>query len=181
MAQISKSKTHGQDARFVSGYGIARRMQLDDLDAIIIKESLTNPNVSPIDIASTHGYSLSTVRRRWSRLQERFVKKKYVIDFQSLGLRTAFLTMDVHKGNVEEVTKILAQHPRILSIRHGLNSHISIMAEITFANSEELLSLITFAKDIKNVGNVGFFEILKELTTDNHGKILSAITKRSRA
>jgi len=167
MAQTNSKSKNEKDAGFARG-----KVELDNLDAIIIKELLTTPDVNPIDIASRHARPISTIRRRLAKLQERLVKKKYVIDYQSLGLRTAFLTMDVHKGNVQQVISELAKHPKMVCIRHGINSHISIMAEITFEDSQELLSILSFAKSIQNVSNVGFFEIIGEFTTNNHSRNL---------
>ena len=62
---------------------------LDSLNAKIIKELVSNPNVRSVTIASKYKAPLSTVQRRKARLENSILKKNYQINTRELGWRTA--------------------------------------------------------------------------------------------
>jgi len=64
---------------------------LDSLNAKIIKELVSNPNVRSVTIASIYKAPLSTVQRRKARLENSILRKNYQINTRELAWRTADL------------------------------------------------------------------------------------------
>lgn len=149
---------------------------LDSLNAKIIKELVSNPNVRSVTIASKYKAPLSTVQRRKARLENSILKKNYQINTRELGWRTADLFLSVEKGRSEELAKKIldsnGNNNIILntSLRIG-DPEINVSAQVLYKGSEELLEIIESVKAIPYVKNVDWSETVKVVGNNNIGML----------
>lgn len=149
---------------------------LDSLNAKIIKELVSNPNVRSVTIASKYKAPLSTVQRRKARLENSILKKNYQINTRELGWRIADLFLSVEKGRSEELAKKIldsnGNNNIILntSLRIG-NPEINVSAQVLYKGSEELLEIIESVKAIPYVKNVDWSETVKVVGSNNIGML----------
>ncbi|MGB8033728.1 MAG: Lrp/AsnC family transcriptional regulator [Nitrososphaeraceae archaeon] len=149
---------------------------LDSLNAKIIKELVSNPNVRSVTIASKYKAPLSTVQRRKARLENSILKKNYQINTRELGWRIADLFLSVEKGRSEELAKKIldsnGNNNIILntSLRIG-NPEINVSAQVLYKGSEELLEIIESVKAIPYVKNVDWSETVKVVGNNNIGML----------
>ncbi|MGA8911354.1 MAG: Lrp/AsnC family transcriptional regulator [Nitrososphaeraceae archaeon] len=149
---------------------------LDSLNAKIIKELVSNPNVRSVTIASKYKAPLSTVQRRKARLENSILKKNYQINTRELGWRTADLFLSVEKGRSEELAKKIldsnGNNNIILntSLRIG-DPEINVSAQVLYKGSEELLEIIESVKAMPYVKNVDWSETVKVVGNNNIGML----------
>ncbi|MGA7043793.1 MAG: Lrp/AsnC family transcriptional regulator [Nitrososphaeraceae archaeon] len=149
---------------------------LDSLNAKIIKELVSNPNVRSVTIASKYKAPLSTVQRRKARLENSILKKNYQINTRELGWRIADLFLSVEKGRSEELAKKIldsnGNNNIILntSLRIG-NPEINVSAQVLYKGSEELLEIIESVKAMPYVKNVDWSETVKVVGNNNIGML----------
>lgn len=149
---------------------------LDSLNAKIIKELVSNPNVRSVTIASKYKAPLSTVQRRKARLENSILKKNYQINTREMGWRTADLFLSVEKGRSEELAKKIldsnGNNNIILntSLRIG-DPEINVSAQVLYKGSEELLEIIESVKAMPYVKNVDWSETVKVVGNNNIGML----------
>ena len=137
---------------------------LDSLNIKIVRELVSDPDVSSTQIASKYDKPLSTIQRRRARLEGSLLTKSYDLDVRQLGWRTADLLVSVEKGKAEETARKLLDEQGIniisASLRIG-HPQVDIMADVFYRDSIELHSLIQRVKSMPYVTYVEWAELVK--------------------
>jgi DNA-binding Lrp family transcriptional regulator len=147
---------------------------LDDLNLLIVKEMMKDPDAKSAVIAQKYRSPLSTIQRRRTKLERTILSKKYDVDLASLGWRQADLLISVAKGDCEEVARKILDHFKnnivTTSLRIG-NPEVNIMAEAYYHSTEELHNLVEGIKSTSGVKSVDWSEMVKVVGSDKMGMV----------
>ena len=161
------SRRHTADKRPLQGddHDVQRyRRLMDKLNLNIIKELLTDPDISSTQIASKFGAPLSTIQRRRTRLERSILLKEYNINTRKLGWRTAELLIAVEKGESEDTAKLLLEDKDCnvisTSLRIG-HPQVDVMASIFYKDTQQLHRITETVKAMPYVTFVEWAEVIK--------------------
>lgn len=143
-------------------------MQLDGLDVKIVRELLVDPEVTSSKLAKKFGIPLSTIQRRKRKLEESVLKKKYVLDTQSLGWRSAEIMMSIENGKTNHMAEeLLQKFENVMSTSTRINSGANLAACISYRSSDELHELMESIRRMPSVTNIQWTEIVREVGDEN--------------
>lgn len=138
-------------------------MDVDSLDAKIIKELISNPNSSSPQVAKRLGIPLSTVQRRKTHLERSLLTRKYEINTVALGWRNAEILMLVEKGNADYVAQqLIEKFENVIGTSTRINTTSNLAAYVGFRNSDELHQLMEKLRAVPNISHLVWSEIVKE-------------------
>jgi DNA-binding Lrp family transcriptional regulator len=137
---------------------------IDSLNIKIIRELISNPDISSTEIATKFGIPLSTIQRRRAKLETSIISKTYNLDLRKLGWRMGDLLITVEKGKAEETARKLLDANRVnvimASLRIG-HPQVDIMADVFYRDSIELHELTEKVKAMPFVTFVEWAEVVK--------------------
>ena len=126
--------------------------RIDRLDEDIIQLLLKGKNSK--DIANKVKSPLSTVQRRTRKLFENeLIVSTVELNYEKLGYKRGLLHLYLSDGIVDEVGKILAERPGILSVAVHIGNS-DLVALFIYKDSKQLLETISESKKIKGVERV---------------------------
>ena len=133
---------------------------LDRLNLKIIEELLNNGEIKSSEIASKLKIPLSTIQRRRMKIEKVIFKKKYELNLNQMGFRSALIFVDVQNGRAKETGEnLLKRFDRsILRASTRINSSNNLCLEIVYNNSEDLHFLLEEIKAIPWASKVDWSE-----------------------
>ena len=154
-----------------------RQTHINELDAAIIEDLLTDAYVSSTEIAKRQNAPLSTVQRRRRTLENAVLIRRYEIDFQNNGFRIGEITVVPKKGiNKKIADEIISRYSKnISSIFVKIDSSIVLTVFVYFRTTEEIREMMEGISSISSVANVKFAEtvdIVRERTREGIAKTL---------
>ena len=143
-------------------------MQLDALDVKIVRELLVNADSSSSDMAKKFNTPLSTIQRRKARLEGSVLTKKYLVNSQDLGWRSAEIMMLIENGKANHMAQeLLQKFDNIIRTSTRINSAGNLAACVKFRSSDELHELMESIRGMPSVTNIQWTEIVREVGDDN--------------
>jgi DNA-binding Lrp family transcriptional regulator len=146
-------------------YKVRKADDLDKKDFLIVKELIKDASLSSTAISNKYHMPLSTVQRRLQRLLESGpLTMKYSLDLGSIGWRIANLFISARNGNSEKIaTLILEKFKRnIMSTSVEIGNPVgNVVAQAYFRTTEELHILLDNIKQLPEVKDVAFSELVK--------------------
>jgi DNA-binding Lrp family transcriptional regulator len=150
---------------------------IEPLNIKIMKELVSNPDLSSTDIAIKYHMPLSTIQRRRTRLESSILKKSYRINMTKIGWRTADILVAVEKGKSEQVAKQILQDEKnnviSTSLRIG-HPQIDLTARAVYRDSAALHRLIESIKAMPFVTFVEWSEEVK-VVGDNYPNVIDLV------
>ena len=119
-------------------------MNIDEIDAKILKKVLVDARLSYRGIAEQIGVSAPTVLSRINRLQEHQIIKSYsaVVDHEKLGYDlTAIIEVTAHKGKIVEVEKAISKFPNVCAV-YDITGLTDMIIVAKFRNRKELSQFV---------------------------------------
>ena len=150
---------------------------IEPLNIKIIRELISNPDLSSTDIATKYHMPLSTIQRRRTKLERSILKKTYQVDMGQLGWRTADILIAVEKGKSEQVARQILQNEKnnviSTSLRIG-HPQVDLTAKAVYRDSESLHRLVERIKALPFVTFVEWSEEVK-VVGNNYPDIIDLI------
>jgi DNA-binding Lrp family transcriptional regulator len=119
-------------------------LNIDEIDAEILKKVLVDARLSFRSIAEQIGVSAPTVLSRINRLQEHQIIKSYsaVVDHEKLGYDlTAIIEVTAHKGKIVEVEKAISKFPNVCAV-YDITGLTDMIIIAKFRNRKELSQFV---------------------------------------
>lgn len=149
---------------------VNKSMVMDDLSKNIAKELIENPELTSREIAKKVKTPLSTVQRRRKDLERLVLSRAYNVDMISFGWRIADLLIEIKQGDPYSVASdIFEQNGKNImssSLRIG-SPQISMVIQICYKSSNELLRILQNIKAIERIGRVEWSEIVQVIAKGN--------------
>lgn len=145
-------------------------LDLDSLDIKIMRELLGNPHSSSCSkIVRKFGIPYSTVQRRKTRLERIVLTRKYELNTQDLGWRSAEILMLVENGKADYMAeKLIEKFDKVTGTSTRINTKSNLAAYVSFRNSYELHELIEKIRAMPNVSNIEWSEIVRDAGNKVH-------------
>lgn len=150
---------------------------IEPLNIKIMKELVSNPDLSSTDIATKYHMPLSTIQRRRTRLERSILKKSYRINMSEIGWRTADILIAVEKGKSEQIAKQILQKEKCNVISTALrigHPQVDLAARAIYRDSEALHRLV---ENIRALPFVTFVEWSEEVKVvgDNYPNVIDLV------
>ena len=119
-------------------------MNIDELDAKILRRVLVDARLSYRNIADQIGVSAPTVLSRINKLQEYQIIKSYsaIVDHEKLGYDlTAIIEVTAHKGKIVEVEKAISRFPNVCAV-YDITGLTDMIIIAKFRNRRELSQFV---------------------------------------
>lgn len=129
-----------------------------------ILKVLLNPNgrVSSDQLAKKTGLPRSTVQRRRTMLEKRFLQLDYTLKLEELGFRRIDFLISTQYGMSVSVGENLLKRDEVVYVGRSVGQHtIDLKAELIIKSNAELLDLLEIVKAMEGVKNVEWTEIVK--------------------
>src|SRR5919106_2943013 len=115
-------------------------LNIDEVDAKILKKILLDARLSYRSIADQIGVSAPTVLSRINRLQSHQIIKSYsaIVDHEKLGYDlTAIIEVTAHKGKIVEVERAISKFPNVCTV-YDITGLTDMIIIAKFRNRKEL-------------------------------------------
>ena len=143
-------------------------VELDSIDIKIVKELMVNPDASSMKIAKKFVIPLSTIQRRRTRLERSVLSKKYVLDTESMGWRSAEILMLIENGRANQMAEeLLQKFDNIIRTSTRIDSGGNLAACVRYKSSDELHELMESIRRTPNVTNIQWTEVVRESGNEN--------------
>lgn len=143
-------------------------LELDSTDIKIVKELMVDPDVSSMKIAKKLVIPLSTIQRRKTRLERSVLRKKYVLDTESMGWRSAEILMLIENGKANHMAQeLLQKFDNIIRTSTRINSGANLAACVRYKHSNDLHELMESIRRTPNVTNIQWTEVVRETGNEN--------------
>jgi len=112
-------------------------------------------------LAKRLGVPLTTVQRRRSHLENKYLDVSYSLRLRNLGYRRIDFFLYTSGGSTSEIGRELLKHKEIVSVGRSVGEHtIDLRAEAIIKDSGQLLDLLEVMKGMPNVRDVIWSEIV---------------------
>ena len=137
---------------------------LSQLDRKLLKILLT-PNgdlKSSKSISAKLGIPVTTVRRRRKRLEDKFLKIKYVLDIEKFGWKRIDFFISIRNGMVDAVAKKLLDIDDVTYVGKSIGEHtIDLRIETIVKDNASILDHLETIKAMDGVNDVVWSEIVR--------------------
>ena len=145
----------------------SKAVVIDALSKNIAEELVKNPELSSREIANKVETPLSTVQRRRKILEKFVLSKAYNVDMSLFGWRIADLLIEIAQGEPHLVADdVIEQNDKNIisaSLRIG-SPQISMVIQICYKSSKELLQILQDIKALEGIGRVEWSEIVQVIS-----------------
>ncbi len=136
---------------------------ISDLDRKLLK-ILLSPNgdlKSTKDLSAKLGIPITTVRRRRSRLESKFLKMHYVLDIDKFGWKRVDFFISIRDGMVNAVANKMLDFDEVTYIGKSIGEHtIDLRVETILKDNASILDFLEKIKAMDGVKDVVWSEIV---------------------
>lgn len=112
-------------------------------------------------LAKKLGVPRTTIQRRRSHLESKYLDISYTLRLENLGIRRVDFFLYTAGGNTSEIGRELLKHKEIVSVGRSVGEHtIDLRAEAILKDNGQLLDLLEAIKGLPNVKDVIWSEIV---------------------
>ena len=135
---------------------------ISQIDRKILKILLApNGQKTTKSISTKLGIPVTTVRRRRKRLEAKFLKVQYVLDFEKFGWRRIDFFISIRNGMVNAVANKLMDFEDVTYVGKSIGEHtIDLRVETIVKDNAILLDLLEEIKGMDGVKDVVWSEIV---------------------
>jgi DNA-binding Lrp family transcriptional regulator len=121
-----------------------------------------NGKITSYVLALKTGLPRTTVQRRRTFLEKRFIEFSYVLKLAELGFRRVDLLIATERGKTLPVAGALLNLRSVVYVGRSVGEHtIDLRAEIIIKDNAELLDLLELVKGMEGVAEVVWSEIVQ--------------------
>jgi DNA-binding Lrp family transcriptional regulator len=127
---------------------LALQVEIDKLDAEILRSLMKDARTSFSEIGKTHGVSANTIRNRFNKMKEDGIIKGATVHVSSKSLGydcSASLGIKADSSNVKQVIDFLKNIPNAIFIVPTIGRY-NILAHVTLRNMDELSQMKEYIK-----------------------------------
>jgi len=112
-------------------------------------------------LAQKLGVPATTIQRRRTHLESKYLDITYSLRFRRLGIRRVDFFLNTAGGNASEIGSELLERPEIVSVSRSIGEHtIDLRVEAIVRDNGQLLELLEMMKGMPNVKDVIWSEIV---------------------